>query len=420
MVDSILTTASILPRSPGRISITAAMPPRRTGDTRYGNYILIAAVVSSLSIILLTILYYLLHDDTNSRSIGLEPTIKIPLFRSIVDRVGDSGQPAVNYFALVSIGTRGIKQFKIQFDTSLKESFVPLHDKGRPGSVLHYDRGYMSANSSTSKQIGKGVRLEYQQCKMDGDQYQDLIDFDNALPRPAGKVAHSFLAVKNVQVGCPTNFGVLEVDGSFGLAPDLTNSLLDRLVHRRQFSFWFNPALDARDGGELTIGEVDPNRYQGSIIWHVVPDMTGNQWALNLQNVTIGAETLSGDCRYARCGAIINTGVSDIYGPAPAVQRIHALVRRNSDVPLIDCQEAERLPVLTFFIGGQPYSLTPANYVRRLVTSDASKCYVAVWPIRDTSVSNQSRWILGTNFLSAYYSVFDMDARQVGFATMRT
>lgn len=378
-----------------------------------------------VSILLLSVVY---------SCTAVAPTFKLPLIRSIVQKAGHLGQPVVNYYAPVSIGTPK-KTFNIQFDVDFNELFVPHYEFF--GSKLHHKKGFQCKESKSCTKTDRKVKIEYQQCELKGKPYQDLISFDTAQPYLRHSFEQKFLAISDAS---NSQFRHLEVDGFFGLSPSRqstsgsgSESLLyslrqAALIENMQFSFWFNPVHDANQGGELTFGGVDPNRYTGQIYWHQLEpsilEPMQDRWALNLQAVSLGAETITlgyNPFQY-NYRAILSTGVSEIYGPANDVYRIYALLNVNMSghsefVPMIDCQRIHQLPILQFTIDGLSYPVLSTNYVRKIdVGRKSESCYIAILPSREY---NRYQWVLGTNFLSAYYSIFDMVNRQVGFATLR-
>lgn len=396
------------------------------------------------------ILVLLLTTLIALRCDALVKTLKIPLTRSTVQQAGELKQPVINYYTTVAIGTPE-KQFKIQFDVNLNELFVPHYEWSPFKRNLHYGSGYQCKVSNSCVKTDRSVSTTYQDCKLTGKPYEDFIRFESAqvaapdptpsyssgskptrnATLPAQKFRQNFLAISDAS---DARFKDLEVDGYFGLSPvqQSPNSILSlllnlhksQLIENFQFSFWFNPVLDNSQGGELVLGGVDPTRYAGQIYWHTLNPVPHDQWTLNLQFVTLGQQTISTDCGpTSKCQVVVSTGVSDIYGPRDDVNKLYSLLNiiqpASNSLPLIDCRRISQLPIINFMIDGIAYSLLPSNYIRRTVDGTYFKsetCYVAVLPA-DTFHPRQ--WILGTNFLGAYYSVFDMNLRQVGFASLR-
>lgn len=395
-------------------------------------FILIIGIVQDVS----------MQQPTPAQQQQIARLIKIPLIRSITPGQASS-QPVISYYAPVHMGTPA-KTFNIQFDVGYSDLFVP-HYTWNPFKVnLHYGTGFLCKESSTCVKTDRTYTSDCQNCRITGKPYEDVVSFSSAY-RTSAVANHSMMSRFSAPVELPVSFRqnflaasdasdarfrYLPVDGFFGLGPDsqssagsLQNPIVSLhkagLIDNLQFAFWFNPVLDSNQGGELVLGGVDTVRYQGQIFWHPLAGMDGH-WTLNLQQVTLGGQLFG--CTYSRCTATISSSINEVYGPKDQVKRLYDLLSTvpsaDGGLPLIDCRRISQLPTLTFNVDGIPYVLLPSNYIRKTTDQSTFKsetCYVAVLPLE--SQSNQ--WILGTNFLGAYYSIFDLTHRQVGFASLR-
>lgn len=362
-------------------------------------------------------------------------TIKIPLVRSTVQAAGTYGQPVINYYTPINVGTPA-KAFNIQFDVGLSDSFLPHYNWNPFKGNLHYTKGFQCKDSSTCVKNDRSFIVEYQNCKLTGKPYQDIITFPNVYANmttaPSGNGAQNVVSLRQnflaVSDASDARFKDLPVDGYFGLSPvaqspsTINNIIVNlhqsRYIDNLQFSMWLSPALDSPHGGELILGGVDPARYQGQIYWHHLSPMS-NQWALGLQHVSVGSQVVS--CDRQQCMAVLSSAVNEIYGPPEDVQKIYHLLNtvRQGNLQMVDCRRISQMPIITFTVDGIPYALLPSNYVRKTVSGTVFKsetCYVAILPFTN---QHQKEWTLGTNFLGAYYSIFDMTYRQVGFASLR-
>jgi len=387
-----------------------------------------ARVFAALAVSLLLIV-----ANSISESDAVARLIRVPLLRGTTQSAGQLGQPVISYYAPVSIGTPP-KVFNVEFDVDFNELFVPHYEWNPFKTNLHYGKGFQCKVSSSCVKDKNSLTIEYQHCKLSGKLYEDVITFNNAYGNLLGpnvnvsvpvSMRQSFLAAADAS---DARFKDLPIDGVFGLGPlaksstKITNLLVNlhenKLIDNLQFSFWFNPVLDSIQGGELVLGGIDTQRYQGKIYWHHLSAVSG-QWTLGLQYVSLGNQVVG--CYGHSCQAMLSTGLTDLYGPRDDVMKIYALLnssRQKSGLELIDCRRISSLPIITFTIDGIPYPLLPTNYIRKTVDGAIFKsetCYVAILP----SDSHRNEWILGTNFLGTYYSMFDMTYRQVGFATLK-
>lgn len=390
------------------------------------------AKISIVSILVLTIVVSPTPSQAAVR------TVKVALIGATTRDAGALGQPVTTYHAPVRIGTPG-KVFDIQFDVGFNEHFVP-HYKPNPFKInLHYDKGYQCNDSSSCVENPNELSIDYQHCKLTGKSYQDIFTLENGeritLGPTNGSLASSsakpvstrqtFFAITEAS---DARFRKLPVDGFFGLGPMAHSgsgavNILSRLkednhIDNAQFSMRFN----SDHAGELIFGGADESSYQGEISWHYQKILTAvqKQWSLNLHYVSLGNQIVS--CSGQQCQALLSSTINEFYGPLVDVQKIYSMLsttHQASGLELIDCRRIPDLPNLTFTVGEVPYSLPPSSYIRK--TTDGimfgnETCYVAILP---TDSANSKQWVLGTNFLSAYYSIFDIASLRIGFASLR-
>ena len=71
----------------------------------------------------------------------------------------------------------------------------------------------------------------------------------------------------------------------------------------------------------------------------------------------------------------------------------------------IDCLKVDTAPNLTFVIDEAYYEIPPTVYIKKKADGPlfkSSTCYVALLPN-----PSAAKWLLGTNFLANFYSIFD-------------
>ena len=110
--------------------------------------------------------------------------------------------------------------------------------------------------------------------------------------------------------------------------------------------------------------------------------------------------------------------MNDIHGPPEAIQNIVAVLglRETGTVEKqvyeVDCNITSTLPSLSFAINDRLYHIPPQSYIRRMFTGLVFKteiCYVALL----ANSGSVSDWILGTNFLENFQSIYDVNMRRV-------
>lgn len=179
-------------------------------------------------------------------------------------------------------------------------------------------------------------------------------------------------------------------------------------INELQFSISFRGKDQA---GKILLGATDKNAYHGELNLHEI--VSTRHWALNLSQVILGSKVL-GCITATGCRAILSTTLKDIYGPAYLVDMIHSSLGAmitNGLAFLPIGTRIENLPDITLNIDGIAYTYPPVQYVNRA----GNQLYLGIIADRHSN----DRWILGRDFLSMYYTAYDLSSQMVGIARMR-
>jgi len=350
-------------------------------------------------------------------------------------------EPELSYFGVVGIGTPA-KLFNVVFDSTTSEVWIPYYNWFPFANNLHYSEGYSCGDSSTCRSRHRELTFDYRKTTMCGTIYEDTFtlyeDMTKSdvteLPSPRASFQQIFQAIEQAT---DEQFRYKPYDGVIGLAPvaqsgsgvknpllsfeyddyeEPTSNDLPRGQYGRTsarlpvFGLWLNPNQISRYGGELTIGGVDEGRFVGEFQFHKIRSWFA--WELALKYVKLGAKVIS--CELG-CSVTLDTGSNSISGPKQDVleilSEIQAEYDKESDLWLVQCNKVDSYPVIVFRIDSYSYALTPRNYIRSFRFRENTICYLTIKP------TDSVNWIFGTNFLGAYYTVFDFGNRRVGFAT---
>jgi len=107
-------------------------------------------------------------------------------------------------------------------------------------------------------------------------------------------------------------------------------------------------------------------------------------------------------------------GTFPIIGPATDVAALYALIPnsqlRSNGFYIFPCNS--NIPDIAFYISGQAFSITQSFNVGP-VSPGSDRCFGSIMASQGISW-----WMLGTMFMTNYYTVFDFGNFQVGFATL--
>ncbi|CAF1051396.1 unnamed protein product [Didymodactylos carnosus] len=155
-----------------------------------------------------------------------------------------------------------------------------------------------------------------------------------------------------------------------------------------------------------------------------------NMWAQNLipqalfsfyfDPISVGEQTFC--TSNVNCSAIADTGTTLIVGPNAQVQALNRYLGgtydRSSGYWIIPCmnRSTSYYQNVTFTIAGQTFTLNVLQYVVVWGQTGAWTCGLVFTNASITDLYGNPIWILGDYFLVRYYSIFNLQTNQVGFA----
>jgi hypothetical protein len=178
-------------------------------------------------------------------------------------------------------------------------------------------------------------------------------------------------------------------------------------------------ALYLREPMEISLGMLNRDLIHGNMI--VVPltnetgrDVTGS-WQTSMDAITLGSDS---GVQFSLDGttAAFSTRDSFIQLPDDIVWEILKGLDFIMDEmflpPYVPCEQRGFMPDITITLAGQNLTLTPYDYTLEWVLGRGSRyCVSAMVP---DPVRGSKEVILGSSFLRAFYSVFDLDDNTIG------
>merc|ERR1719160_1020300 len=325
-----------------------------------------------------------------------------------------NGGHASDYFGTISIGSPP-QDFVVLFDTGSGNLLVPstlCDDK----SCLKHKR-FNSSLSTSVKDIAFSNKPDTP-VGDDGD--RDVLNLGFGTGKVDGVIMRDKVCIgsicSHVDFVAATDMSdepwtTAPFDGVLGLG--LTNlsenaafnaffrMTQEKAVKSNVFSVFLG-ATDAEES-EITFGQYKKERMASDLFW--VPVNKDGFWQVKMEDVAIGNEKMK-FC-HGNCSVVVDTGTSLIAGPADIVNMLIDKLNVASD-----CSNFNNLPNVGFMIGNHIMNLSPEDYVDRNGTSD---CGVSLMT-QDVDPAEGPMFILGDPFLRKYYTVYDPEQKQVGFA----
>ncbi|CAF4379418.1 unnamed protein product, partial [Didymodactylos carnosus] len=207
-----------------------------------------------------------------------------------------------------------------------------------------------------------------------------------------------------------------EATNESGFVNDIRDGLLGLAYPR--ISNGEAPVFYNISGGELIVGGIDAGKYQGSITY-VNVSLQG-YWEFKMDSISVGGQTFC--TSNVNCSAIADTGTTLIVGPNAQVQALNTYLGGTYDqssgywtIPCMN-RSTSYYPNVTFTISGQTFTLNVLQYVVVWGQTSAWTCGLVFINGSFTDLNGNPMWILGDYFLVRYYSIYNIQTNQVGFA----
>lgn len=308
------------------------------------------------------------------------------------------------YYGEITLGTPG-QAFKVIFDTGSSDLWV-AGSKCDSSCGRHAE--YNAAKSSTYQANGTDFNIQYGSGPVSGYESVDVMTTAGLTVKD-----QTFAEVTNAK-GLGLAYKIGKFDGILGLAfptisvmkvPTVFQNLYTQgVIEKNLFSFYLGK--ESGEKGELLLGGIDENYYTGDIQY--VPLTSDTYWEYKLDGLTVdGVVYGAGD------KAIMDSGTSLLTGPTDVVTKLAEAMgatKINKSEYTVDC-DAPNLPTLTYKLNGMDFVLESKDYL----IPNGGICLLAMMGL-DVPRPNGPLWIMGDVFMRKYYTVFDVENKQVGIA----
>ncbi|EJU04217.1 acid protease [Dacryopinax primogenitus] len=269
------------------------------------------------------------------------------------------------------------------------------------------------------------VELQYGSGSASGPVVRDVVTFGGYTIDP-----QIFVDVTTLGSGLTTD---TTVSGLIGLGwPALSSSgatpFVNALVNANklpspQMSFFLTRYVDdptatnAEPGGYFTLGGTNSSLFTGSIEYHNIQQLQGENayWTLQMNSFKVNGAPLSLGTENL---AIIDTGTSLIGGPSDQINAIFASIPGSAPGTgqLAGLWTYPCSPTITLSVnfGGQDWQVSSDDFLIGQVS--ASTCVAGLTAVN--LGQGAPSWIMGDTFLKNVYSVFQYSPAQVGFAQL--
>jgi saccharopepsin len=279
---------------------------------------------------------------------------------------------------------------------------------------------YKAYQSSLHTPHSTAFKKDYLRLSSEGILSEDTIDFvGHSIPK------QMFLEADTINNHFTSR---AQIDGILGLAPTIEasplnhynpflNMISQNVLDRNLFSLKLPRGPD--DAGEILFGAIDHDMYLDSLkslpLVHQgpvkSPALGGGRWAVSATSLNIGSKFTS----LAGFKAVFETDYPFIGLPENQIlliDRSLGMKRMRGDhyPDLVDCAKRRHMDNLTITLGDEDFVLSPWEYTIEIGSGDERRCLSAFMPLPE---SEEKHILLGSAFLRAFYTVFDLDRRVV-------
>jgi len=277
-------------------------------------------------------------------------------------------------------------------------------EKGRVS--IRYGTGHMSGQRVTADVRTAGVLVEKQDFLMSTEEHGQVF--------AAGLFDGVFGMGRRELAGILSKAGDTEGRAD----PFYMNAIKQNRLKAPEFSFYVSAHNDKP--GAVVFGGTNKKLYKEPITWH--KGKSNAYWMMDVQEISLTdnhAQTLltidttdKENEGVASLRGIADTGTSLLVGPASFIQPILEHVNVNND-----CSNMKDLKTINIKMGdvtgkSKTYSLEPKDYVMQ--REGTCKTGIAIMALQ--LPGTHPIMILGDTFLRRYYSVYNNDRNEIGFA----
>jgi cathepsin D len=354
---------------------------------------------------------YLKYKYQDELSVGFDPVAATKYFNEGLTDYEDA-----QYYGSISIGTPA-QCFKVLFDTGSSNLWVP--GKSCKSSACNKHTKFDCSASSTCTATTEGFSIQYGTGALNGTIDTDTVCFDCSGTELC--VTDQGFAESTVEPGI--TFTEAKFDGIMGFGYDsisedhiptpFTTLMAQGKCSPGVFSFWLNrDSKSGTDGGEMTLCGTDPTHYTGDISYNKVT--REGYWQFAVDDVSISGKSYASNFQ-----GIADTGTSLLTGPVTDIEAINkaiGAIKVTDEEYLVECKKIPTMPNVDFKLNGVTFTLTPNDYVIQMTELGETSC-ISGFSGLDIPPPAGPLWILGDVFIGKFYTIFDRDNNQVGFAT---
>ena len=194
-------------------------------------------------------------------------------------------------------------------------------------------------------------------------------------------------------------------------APQLMEGLATGgLIDEKVYGVYLSRAADGHNDGEINFGGVNKELVEGDMNWVPSVDNDNGFWEVEVRDAGVD-DTMVG---FTSKSAIIDTGTSYMFLPAPDALALHKLVKgysQEGETFTVPCDTKVELKIQ---FGATSYGISTKDWVGGTTKGGCRS------NIFGRKTFGEDQWLLGDVFLKNVYAGFDLDGGKVGFGKRKS
>ncbi|GLV43473.1 cathepsin D [Carabus blaptoides fortunei] len=318
------------------------------------------------------------------------------------------------FYAVIQIGKKA-RPFNMVLDTAWGDSWIISQDCPYTTIGCWFHNKYDHTQSSTYKENGTAVSINMDTYNFTGYYSEDTFHLAQM-----NVTNQTFIEIDKV----PYIYIFYKADGVLGLGysslargvnPVFYNLIKQGRIKKALFSIYLNRDRQSNRGGNVYFGRIeDRHILQNETITYLPVNQTG-YWQFKMDKIIVDIAKIEYPFCETGCQAIADTSSNAIYGPSFEVKKLNKLLKARYLMfgrYRVNCETVNKLPVITFVIGGKEFSLKGRDYVQKLSYKSLTLCLSA---FMEAKTYDSNIWVLGGAFLSEYFSIYDLEHNKIGF-----
>ncbi|KAF2127427.1 acid protease [Dothidotthia symphoricarpi CBS 119687] len=297
------------------------------------------------------------------------------------------------------------EEYHLLLDSAASNTWVMGQDCKSDSCSTHTTFG--AGDSSTLKTQKDSFNVTYGTGSVSGTLAEDTLHIGSLSP------SFTFGLATNVS----QEFRSYPMDGILGIgrgekvvgtteSPQVMDVLSSsKLIGAKLYGIHLSRNTDGLNDGELNLGEVNTDRFDGDLNWSDCVENETGFWEIPISDAGVNGKTLGLNGRTA----IMDTGTSFVLMPPADALAIHTQItgyKQSGETFSVPC---DTKAVIQVSFNQKAYNISTEDWLGDKLDSGLCRSNIVG---RQTFSATQ--WLVGDVFLKNVYSVFDFDGSRVG------